>query len=159
MNGELENPDSIRFADSLKYKTPKGKIVYGGGGIMPDIYIPIEKDSTLIFYNQVVNKGLIYQFAFEYTDKNRRILEKYKTFREFDKNVRIDEGLYNEFLVYAANKSVKHEGGDLREADRRVKVLLKAYIGRNILDNAGFYPLLNTIDPVFNKTISILEKQ
>jgi carboxyl-terminal processing protease len=159
MNGEMDNPDSIHFSDSLKFKTPKGKIVYGGGGIMPDIYVPIEKDSNLIYYNQVVNKGLLYQFAFDYTDKNRKQLEKNKSFSEYEKNFRITDDIYNEFISYAAKKGIKREGKNLVTSDNRAKILLKAYIGRNILDNAGFYPLLNSFDPAFLKGVGILEKQ
>ena len=105
MNGEMDNPDSIHFSDSLKFKTPKGKIVYGGGGIMPDIYVPIEKDSLLRYYNQVVNKGLVYQYAFDYTDKNRKELEKNKSFPEFDKNFMITDEIYTDFIAYALKKA------------------------------------------------------
>jgi carboxyl-terminal processing protease len=157
MSGELDNPDSIHFADSLKFKTPKGKIVYGGGGIMPDIYVPIEKDSLLRYYNQVVNKGIVYQYAFDFTDKNRKELEKNKSFPEFDKNFMITDEIYNEFIDYATKKGVKHEGKNLASSDSRAKILLKAYIGRNILDNAGFYPLLNSFDPAFIKALQLLE--
>jgi carboxyl-terminal processing protease len=157
MSGELDNPDSIHFADSLKFKTPKGKIVYGGGGIMPDVYVPIEKDSLLRYYNQVVNKGLLYQYAFDYTDKYRKDLEKNKSFAEFDRNFRITDGIYGDFIAYAAKKGVKHEGMNLASSDNRAKILLKAYIGRNILDNAGFYPLLNSFDPAFLKAVQLLE--
>jgi carboxyl-terminal processing protease len=157
MNGEMDNPDSIHFSDSLKFKTPKGKIVYGGGGIMPDIYIPIEKDSNLRYYSQVVNKGLLYQFAFDYTDKYRKILEKNKSFSQYDKNFRITDDIYNEFISYATKKGIKHEGKNLVFSDNQAKILLKAYIGRNILDNAGFYPLLNSFDPVFLKALTFID--
>jgi carboxyl-terminal processing protease len=157
MSGELDNPDSIHFADSLRFKTPKGKIVYGGGGIMPDVYVPIEKDSTLRYYNQVVNKGLLYQFAFDYTDTYRKELEKNKSFNEFDKNFRITDEIYHDFISYASKKGVKYEGLNLVSSDNRAKILLKAYIGRNILDNAGFYPLLNSIDQTFIKALQLLE--
>jgi carboxyl-terminal processing protease len=158
MNGELDNPDSIHFADSLKFKTPKGKIVYGGGGIMPDIYVPIEKDTTLRYYTQVANKGLLNQYAFDYTDKHRKELERNKSFSEFDKNFRITDEIYIDFINYAVKKGVKHDGQNLASSDSRAKILLKAYIGRNILDNAGFYPLLNSFDPTFLKAVEKLEK-
>ena len=158
-NGELEHPDNIHFPDSLKFKTPKGKIVYGGGGIMPDYYVPMERDSTLKFYNLVVNKGLLYQFAFDYTDRNRKLLEKNKSFNEFNRNFIITDPVYNEFITYASGKGVKHDGKNLGASDSKAKVLLKAYIGRNILDNAGFYPLLNSIDPAFIKAVSVIENK
>jgi carboxyl-terminal processing protease len=158
INGELENPDSIKFADSLKFKTPKGKTVYGGGGIMPDVYVPLEKDSALWYYNILVNKGLIYQYAFDYTDKNRVQLSKYKDVDRFDREFNITEGMYAGFITFADAKGVKRSGKDMAVADRHVKTMLKAYIGRNILDNEGFYPILNTIDPTFERAVKELEK-
>ncbi len=156
-NGELEHPDSIRFADSLKYRTPKGKIVYGGGGIMPDVYVAVERDSSLRFYNTLLNKGLIYQFAFEYTDRNRATLNRFRSVDRFDRQFEIPESLYREFLVYAEKKGAGRPAGDQAKSDQQAKVMLKAYIGRNILDNEGFYPILNKIDPTFNMAVEILE--
>ncbi len=153
MNGELENPDSIKFADSLRYYTPKGKTVYGGGGIMPDIYVALEKDSALIFYNLTMNKGYVYQWAFDYTDRNRQQLLRFKDIDAFDQGFHITDAMYQVFLRYAESKGVKHQGKDLAKSDRYVKVMLKAYIGRNLLDNEGFYPIMNTIDPAFIKAI------
>ena len=157
VSGEFENPDSIHFSDSLKFKTPKGKVVYGGGGIMPDIYVPYEKDSTLRYYNKVVNKGLVYQFAFDYTDRYRKTLV-YKSFPEFNKSFQVTEDIYSEFIKYAEKDGIRHEGKNLQNSDVKVKVLIKAYIGRNILDNAGFYPLLNSDDPAFIKAVSVIRK-
>jgi len=157
LSGEFENPDSIHFADSLKFKTPKGKVVYGGGGIMPDIYIPLEKDSTLRYYNKVVNKGSVYQFAFDYTDRYRKKLA-YKNFPGFNKDFQVTDEIYSEFVKYAEKDGIKRDGKNLQNSDSKIKVLIKAYIGRNIFDNAGFYPLLNSDDPAFLKAISILRK-
>jgi carboxyl-terminal processing protease len=159
MNGEMDNPDSIHFPDSLKFKTPKGKVVYGGGGIMPDVYVPVERDSTLKFYNLVVNKGLLYQFSFDYTDINRATLEKYKNFNAFNRYFQVTDRIYNDFIVFSGKSGIKHEGKNLEISDSKAKVLLKAYIGRNILDNDGFYPLLNSLDPAFLKALSIIQKE
>jgi len=158
-NGELENPDSIKFPDSLRYTTPGGKTVYGGGGIMPDIYVPLEKDSALTFFNICVNKGLLYQWAFDYTDRNRDRLRRYDNVDRFDREFFISGELYAEFLRYAEKKGVKHQGKDLSKSDRYIRTMLKAYIGRNILDNEGFFPVLNTIDPAFNKAVQILKNK
>ena len=97
LSREMENPDSIHFADSLKFKTPKGKTVYGGGGIMPDIYIPVGKDTLYKYFNLLANKGLIYQYAFDYTDKNRRILN-YRSFDEFNRKFEITRLMYSDFV-------------------------------------------------------------
>ncbi|MEI6681043.1 MAG: S41 family peptidase [Bacteroidota bacterium] len=158
MSGELEHADSIKFPDSLKFKTPKGKTVYGGGGIMPDIYIPIEKDSTLAYYNLCINKGLVYQFAFDYTDRTRAQLLHFKTGEQFERGFTVTGPIYDEFVNYAEKKGVKRKGNNLQKADLYVKTMLKAYIGRNLLDNPGFYPILNSIDPAYNRAIQELSK-
>lgn len=157
LDTETGKPDSVHFPDSLKFKTPKGKIVYGGGGIQPDIYVPVEKDSLLKYYTTLINKGTIYQYAFEYTDKYRKDLNQNKTFDQYDKNFRITDPIYEEFLKYAVSKGIKREGNDLAASDARIKVMLKAYIGRNILDNPGFYPYLNNIDLTFHRAVDYLE--
>ncbi len=157
LNGELENPDSIRFADSLKFRTPKGKIVYGGGGIMPDVFTPLERDSALIYYNLSINKGLVYQWAFDYTDRNRPQLQRFRDVDKFDQGFRITDAMYQDYIRYAEKKGVKRQGKDLAKSDKHVKVMLKAYIGRNLLDNEGFYPIMNTIDPAFLKAVETVK--
>lgn len=156
LSGEMENPDSIHFADSLKFKTLKGKTVYGGGGIMPDIYVPVGKDTLFKYFNLLANKGLIYQYAFDYTDKNRRTLN-YRSFDEFNWKFQITDPMFSNFINSTLKSGIKREGKNLAASDARIKVLIKAYIGRNILDNPGFYPLLNSIDETFLKAVSALK--
>jgi carboxyl-terminal processing protease len=156
LSGEMENPDSIHFADSLKFKTPKGKTVYGGGGIMPDVYVSVGKDTTYKYFNLLANKGLVYQFAFDYTDKNRRNLN-YRSFDEFNRKFEITGPIYSDFINSTLKAGIKREGKDLTASDTRIKVLIKAYIGRNILDNPGFYPLYNSIDDTFLKAVSTIK--
>jgi len=155
LTGEMENPDSIHFPDSLKFKTPKGKVVYGGGGIMPDIYVKLGKDTLYKYYNILANKGLIFQFAFDYTDKNRKNLN-YRSVEEFNRKFQITPEIYSEFISSTLKSNIKREGKDLTASDARIKVLMKAYIGRNLLDNPAFYPLLNSIDETFLKAVFVL---
>ncbi len=156
LNGELEHPDSIDFPDSLRYTTPGGKTVFGGGGIMPDVYVPLERDSLLEYYNLLVNRGLIYQFAFDYTDRNRALLNRYRSVEEFEDGFHVSDTMFREMVEYAGKKGVSRQGGNLVESDRRARILLKAYIGRNILDNEGFYPIINTMDPTIAKALGVL---
>lgn len=85
LHGEMEKADSIKFNDSLKFVTPKGRVVYGGGGIMPDIFVPVDTTSFSEYYYKIREKGLIYQFAFYYSDVNRSILNKFKNYQELVK--------------------------------------------------------------------------
>jgi carboxyl-terminal processing protease len=159
LNGELEHPDSIKFPDSLKYKTPGGKTVYGGGGIMPDIFVPLERDSNLVFYNLSINKGLVYQFAFDYTDRNRQQLSAYKNASDFNRSFIITDAIYQDFIRFAESKGVKHKATGQVKSDFYTKTMLKAYVGRNVLDNDAFFPVLNTIDPAFLKAVETMGKK
>lgn len=157
-DGELESADSIKFADSLKYKTPGGKTVFGGGGIMPDIFIPIEKDTKLKYYNEVVNKGTLYQFAFDYTDANRPQLKRFGSFEGFDSNFKVDQMLFDKFVAYAAKNDVKGNPALIATAKPNIEDLLKAYIARNLYDDKGFYPVYLRTDKTFISAVNTLQK-
>lgn len=106
-HGEYLTPDSIDFPDSLRYTTPRGKTVYGGGGIMPDIFIPIDTTNYSTFYNDLVRRGVISSFTMNYLSSNREALkQKYPTFDDFRKNFIIDDKMYNELVAYAKNEGV-----------------------------------------------------
>lgn len=156
LDGEMENADSIKFNDSLKYKTPKGRVVYGGGGIMPDVYIPLDRNENSKFYIAVFNKGLVYQYAFDYTDKNRKVLGRFKTWQDFDKNFQVTPAMWNEFLQLAAKNGIKKVADDKPGSDERIKQLIKAFISRNILDDQGFYPIYLKTDKTFLKAVELL---
>ncbi len=153
INGELEEQDSIHFNDSLKYITPGGKVVYGGGGIMPDVFVPIDKDERLQYFNNLIQKGLIFRFAFDYTDKYRSDLQQYKNFDSFNKQFIISDVLFDEFIDNANTSGVKQDVEGVEFARDRIKIMLKAYIGRNLFDDEGFYPIYHTIDNIFIEAI------
>lgn len=154
LNGELEEIDSIHFNDSLKYITPGGKIVYGGGGIMPDVFIPIERGKDFQFYNDLIQKSLIFRFAFEYTDKHRNELKQYNNFKNFNKSFEISDVLFDEFITFGEKNNVAKDPEGIENSKRKIKTLLKAYIGRNLYDNEGFYPIYLSMDDTFNEAIS-----
>ncbi|MBN2637506.1 MAG: S41 family peptidase [Bacteroidales bacterium] len=158
-DGELTSKDSIHFNDSLKYETPKGKIVYGGGGIMPDVFIPVEIDTLHSYYNVLANKGLIYQFAFDYTDAHRAQLVKYKDFKSFDKGFNMTDAEYKKLVAYAASKGIHMSPEKVKVSQKKISVLFKAYVGRNILNEKGFYPIYHEIDHMFKKAVNIMNKR
>lgn len=155
-NGELENADSIRFIDSLKYTTPKGKIVYGGGGIMPDVYIPVSTAEEYRYFHQLANKDLIYLFAFDYTDRHRKQLNEFNNYQEFDKKFNVTDKMYDSFVSFAENEGVKGDENSIRFSAERIKNLIKAFVARNIFDDEGFYPIYMRSDSTFIKAIEIL---
>jgi carboxyl-terminal processing protease len=157
-NGEMQNADSVHFDDSLKYVTPGGRIVYGGGGIMPDIYVSYNSSDYPEYYNTLLDRGLIFQFAFKYTDAHRKELSEYVSFAYFNKNFKITRPVFNDFIAYAEGKGVSKDKQGIRESESRIKILMKALIGRNLYDDDGFYPVYHRIDETFLRAVEYLEK-
>ena len=157
-NGELFSEDSIHFADSLKYTTPGGKTVYGGGGIMPDIYVPLVDDSTEYYFNRIVNKGLLYQYAFDYTDRHRRELQRFKTVEAFDKGFVVTDAMFDALVAMAGEKGIKGTEEQRQVARREADILLKAYVARDLFDDEGFYPIYAPMDEVLQRALQELRQ-
>lgn len=154
-DGELSSADSTKFPDSLKYTTPKGKTVYGGGGIMPDYFVAIDTTSYTHYYRTLTSKGLIYKFALTYADNHRKELTALKTYYKI--NAFLDnKNIIKEFINYAKHKGVKDNQKDLLLSKHVINTRLKAYIARNIIDNQGYYPIIKEIDNDLKKAIQIL---
>lgn len=151
--GELNDKDSIHFADSLKYYTPQGRVVYGGGGIMPDIFVPLDTTGTTIFISELTQLGLVNQFTFEYVDKNREKLQKFKTFDSFNKSFYITDNMFNEFINFAKKNGVRSDFIGLKKSGDAIKVRLKAHIAKHLWRDEGFYQIIHSIDNTFQKAL------
>ena len=157
LNGEMDNKDSIVFQDSLQYKTTKGRIVYGGGGIMPDIFVPLGFNNNSEYFKQLINKNLIYEFAFNYTDSHRSKLEKYSNFDNFNEKFIISSKTLNEFIRFAEKNDVSPNNSELIKSKQIIKTRLKAFIGRNVYGDEGFYPIIHKTDKTVIQAIKHLE--
>ncbi|MHC1777340.1 MAG: S41 family peptidase [Lentimicrobium sp.] len=158
MHSEFESQDSVKFNDSLKYTTPGGRIVYGGGGIMPDVFLPLEKNENYAYYNAIMNKGLVYQFAFEYTDLNRKTLNTYKDFEDFDNRFIITPSIFQSFVDFCAENDVKPDPSGIAFSKNEISNLFKALVARNLFDEKGFYPIFLKTDKTFTKAMDELKK-
>ena len=154
-HGEFEVSDSIHFADSLKFTTPGGRIVYGGGGIMPDKFVPADTSGVSSYFLKV--RSDIYRFALKYTEANRETLSKFTEPGEMEKFLD-KQALLDQFVKYAATNGIKRDPAGLKISGRIISIQLEAYIARNILDNAGFYPIWQNIDTTLKYAIDFLEK-
>lgn len=151
-NGELYEQDSISFADSLKFTTPGGRTVYGGGGIMPDIFVPIDTSDVTEYLMAVRNRGLIYRFALEYTDGHRNNLAGMQSLKEMEDYL-IEDKVLSQFSKFAAKNGVPVDNKDIKISQLIIETQLHAYIVRNILDNDGFYPIIEKIDTPLQRAI------
>jgi len=156
-NGEVLHADSIHFDDSLKFVTAGGKVVYGGGGIMPDIFVPIRSGENFSYYNQLINRGVIYDFTFEYTDKNRSELSRFKDFETFDKHFVVSNLLFEELLQFADDRKIVRDNESIAAMRLEIETMIKALIGRNILNDEGFYPIYHQIDDTFKEAVRQLK--
>jgi carboxyl-terminal processing protease len=153
--GEFEVSDSIHFSDSLKFTTPGGRTVYGGGGIMPDKFVPVDTSGVSPYFGKV--RSSVYKFAMKYTENNREILKKYTEPGELEKFLD-KQPLLDQFVQYAETTGVKKDAAGLKISGKIIHIQLKAYIARNILDNKGFYPIWESIDTTLLYAIDYLKK-
>jgi carboxyl-terminal processing protease len=155
IHGEFEHQDSIKFDDSQRFVTPGGKVVYGGGGIMPDIFVPMDTTGGSEYYRKVTNLGLMYRFAFYYTDRNRSSLEGFTTAKEIEAYLD-KQDLMPQFIKWAAEKGVPPDYKDIKTSELNIHKTIKAYIARNLIDNDGFYPIIADLDQALKVAIDTI---
>lgn len=152
-SGEMFNIDSIHFADSLKYITPKGRIVYGGGGIMPDIYVPLENDSSHYFFNKMANSGILFQYAFDYADSHRKEILSYGDVKNFNKKFVFTDEMFKELMRRTEEKKIIGNKADKAKARELAEPLFKAYVARDVFGDEAFYVLYEPIDEILQEAI------
>ncbi len=157
VHGEMLVADSIHFADSLKYYTKKGRTVYGGGGIMPDIFVPADTSGRSEYFNRIYQRGLVYQFAFQYSDQHRDYLNTLKTAAEIEKWLD-NQKVVDSFIRFAANKGIPYDAEGMKVSGHIIEAQVKAYIARNIIGDKGFYPIIQKIDKTLLKAIEVSRK-
>lgn len=154
---ELFSKDSIHFDESMKYKTSAGRTVYGGGGIMPDIFIPVDTTKVSNFYNEVWDKNILYRYTLEFADQTREKLDGVKSLAELDALFE-ESDLMGGFLKYAKQNGVTPSEKDLESSKEIIITQIKAYIGRNALsDESGYYYNIYPIDDVMQRSVKELK--
>ena len=154
---ELFSKDSIHFDESMKYKTSAGRTVYGGGGIMPDIFIPVDTTKVSNFYNEVWDKNILYRYTLEFADQKREKLDGVKSLAELDALFE-ESDLMGGFLKYAKQNGVTPSDKDLESSKEIIITQIKAYIGRNALsDESGYYYNIYPIDDVMQRSVKELK--
>ena len=158
-NNEFFSADSIRFADSLKRVTPGGKVVYGGGGIMPDLFVPADTTEVTPYYVEVAGRNILYRYTIEYADRHREALNAVRTIPELQRLLDGDSRLVDDFVRYAAQKGVRPDYGQIARSRHLIEAQLRAYIGRNTpLEDNGFYANIYPVDNVILRAIEELNR-
>ena len=157
-HGELLNADSIKLDKTKKYMTPEGKIVYGGGGIMPDVFVPLDTSKNNAFVNKVFYTGAINTFAFEYADNNRAKLRSFGNAKNYIEQFEISNTILEEFYAYCDKQNTKLGSGNKEKTGQALKPYLKAFIGRDVFDKDAYYPIINQNDKCILKATEVLSK-
>lgn len=156
-HGEFYSADSIHFSDTTTYRTRGGRIVHGGGGIMPDVFVGRDTTLNTPWYNKCVNLAYTYQFAYQYTDLHRKQLSQYKDWQALEKHL-LSQNLLQQFVAFAKEKGVEPDEAQIEKSKPLMTRLLNAYIVRNILGDDGFFPLFERDDEITKKAIEVLSK-
>ena len=150
-SGELNSKDSIQIQDTTKYYTRNNRVVYGGGGITPDFFVPIDKVVDNEYY--IKANQYIAPYVYNYLDTHREEYKQYKTIKQFIENVKVSEKMMSEFTLYATEEGVVMNEKLYTEAKGEIKNLIKAFIGRQFFGNEGFYQVINHDDKMIKKAL------
>ncbi|RUT79623.1 S41 family peptidase [Ancylomarina longa] len=158
-SGEMISADSIQFPDSLKYSTLINKrTVYGGGGIMPDIFIPIDTSLNYKYFNLLVRKNVIYPFVVNYMDENRdQLKKKYPKFEKFMKDFEVSDSMLSELVALGEKQGIEKNESDYLAVVDDLKLHIKALLARDLWDSSEYYKIVNKKNDFILKAISVLE--
>lgn len=155
--GEYFHADNIQFDDALKHQTSTGRTVYGGGGIMPDYFIPIEACSYAPYFDQLQARNILQQYALEYVDRHREALTT-MGYEGYYSRFEVSDLMLKKIVAQADQAGIPHDDKVLRTAKAYMKALLKAYIARNIWREQGFYPIYHQNDEEFQKALKLFDE-
>lgn len=158
-HGEFLNADSIKFADTTRYKTPGGRTVYGGGGIMPDIFVPLDTAGRGRYADEIYAAGLLNEFCYKYVDENRVELKQKYPESTFVKTFYVDNELLKSFTDYATKQGVKFDELGLQRAKSTFENQLKALIGRQLYSNIIMYEVLQQDDKALQKALQVINSK
>lgn len=155
-HGEFYSSDSIKLDKSKKYHTSGGRTVYGGGGIMPDIFVPEDSTGYTNWFSEVVNAGLVQKYAFNWTDRNREELERVRTLKGFEAFLPADNQLLNDFVAFTVKNGIKENRGMIAKSRNLLLNQLKAFLVRDAVGMNEMYKLLNRNDHTIVRAVEAL---
>lgn len=156
-NGEIFSQDSIHIDSTEIFHTVAGRPVYGGGGIMPDVFVPSDTSGVTGYYIRVANEGIIRDYAYDYADRNRDRLADVGSVSELLENIPADNILLHDFTAYAAGRGVAPRWYYINISAPLIVNQLKALIARDILGMDGYFEIVNSVDPAVIEAVSRIE--
>jgi len=156
-HGEFFTADSIKFNDSLRYETKAGRAVYGGGGIMPDFFVPLDTAMSSMYVNRLFNTDSSREFILDYLEKNKKKFEG-MSFDDYYSKYQVSEEMLQGLIKVGEKNKVKFDEKDYKKSKEYLKILLKAHMGRNIYDDNAFYKVINDINEIYLQALSLFEE-
>lgn len=158
-HGEMVHADSIEFPDSLKYSTQKGRAVYGGGGVMPDVFFAWDSSWYSDYYSDLMRAGVFNKYTISYVDSKRNeLLAAYPDVESFIKDFTFSQNIKDEFLVLAEKEKVKFDEEGWAASGRTIEAQIKALIARNLWDINAYYQVIYEIDEELKRTVDLIQK-
>ncbi len=157
-HGELMSADSIQFADSLQYRTPEGRIVYGGGGIMPDIFVPIDTVGGSAYLTELSYSGSFRRYGFEYVERERTALEKYEDVNDFLANFTLSNEDLEEFYAMAEQDGIVKDRFGIERSKKVIQLRIMAYIARNQFGEEAYYRVLLEDDNIYRVALDVINQ-
>ncbi len=155
-NGEIYDASKIDLPDSLKFKTNSGRTVYGGGGIVPDVFVPRDTTTDSQYLSRLIGRAMFRTFSYHYLDNNPNFTDRYPDAEAFRNKFQVTSSLVKEFTDFAADNGVKYDEKGYQVSQNDVQVYIKAFIGRRYFQDAGFYPVYHQSDNVLKRAIELL---
>jgi len=155
-HGELTNADSINNDAQKQFKTPSGKIVYGGGGITPNVFIPLDTSAYSAYYSQIVAEGVLSELCYQFVDNERQRLAKYKNVDAFVRNFNLPAGFMANLLKNANAKNIKYNAQAWFRSEKAIRLQAKALIARQLFQKEGYYRVMASNDPAYLKSLELL---
>ena len=156
-HGELFHADSIKFNDTLKYQTAKGRTVYGGGGIMPDYFIPLDTSWDSRYYYKLRNNNVVREYALNFFQKNENKLKNMK-FSQFLDEFEIDDKMVKDLVELGDKLGVKYDEEGYNRSEVLIKTIAKASIARNVWGRESYVPVINDINVIFQEALSLFDE-
>jgi len=153
-HGEFFSADSIRFNDSLKYQTKKGRTVYGGGGIMPDYFVPLDTTMNSAYVNKLFSSDTSREYLLDYVSKNKGKFSKVSV-EDYYKNFKVSDAMLNDLVAFGKKNKVEFDAKDFAKSKEYLRILIKAHLGRQLYDDSAFYKVVNDINEVYQQAIQL----
>ncbi|MBI9033370.1 MAG: S41 family peptidase [Bacteroidales bacterium] len=158
-HGELQNVDSIHMTDSIKYFTANGRIVHGGGGVMPDVFVPWDSTRFSDYYTDLIRKNVFNDWVMNILEKNRKsYVKQYPTLDVFKNEYSITEKMMEDFMAFAKEKGVDKDEKGLETSGAYIQLVLKALMARNIFDINAYFEVISELDNELQEAVRLIKE-